>query len=96
MPRENGTSEGRYILKAGKLIRVYAVFRNSKIVSVRITGDFFIYPESKMEELENSLQNKDVKDVKEIAESVFDEAEYIGISPELVAMAIDEAWKRRE
>lgn len=57
------------VYKAQKgLIRVSKTVENGKIVEIRITGDFFIYPETALEILEKMLVN--VKDTKEDIEIV--------------------------
>ena len=91
----NGTSEGRVVYKAGKLIRVRAVFDDERIVDIRITGDFFLYPEEKLEHIEEKLRNRRLSDADGIIREELSDAEYEGISPEELSRAIREAWLRR-
>ncbi len=95
MPHTGGISEGRAIYKAGKLIRIRAEFQGDKIRKIRITGDFFLYPEEAIEKIENSLRELSIRDVKDKLEDIMKDMEYEGISPESLANAIEEAWKRR-
>ncbi len=95
MEAENGISRGKAIVKSGKLIRVDAIFRDGKIEKIKITGDFFLHPEDKIEELENSLEGREITQVKNIAQEVLKDAEYVGISAETIADAVREAWKNR-
>jgi hypothetical protein len=46
-----------YKVPGGKLIRIWVDF-DGKINSIRITGDFFVYPETWIEQLEKELVNK--------------------------------------
>ncbi len=95
MPHTDGISEGKAIYKAGKLIRIKAEFEGEKIRKIRITGDFFLYPEEAIERIESSLKGLKISDVKEKLEEMMKDMEYEGISPEALAKAIEEAWKRR-
>ncbi len=95
MPEGSGITEGRAVLKRGKLIKVWARFANDRIDDIRITGDFFLYPEDRIEELENALREHGIEEVEEIAREILEEAEVIGIDPESIAEAVREAWKGR-
>jgi len=47
--------KAEYKVPQGKLIRVNYRLENGKISKIKITGDFFLYPEEAIEELENKL-----------------------------------------
>ncbi len=96
MKPTNGTSEGRFNYKAGKLIKVRAIFQGEKIKEIKITGDFFLHPEEKIEEIENGLKDVNVNNIRGIIEEKMKNAEYAGISPEELEYVIKEAWKRRK
>jgi len=49
-----------YKVPNGKLVKVTLEFENEKILSVIITGDFFLYPENGIEVIENSLNGADL------------------------------------
>ena len=96
MQPTSGISEGKFDYKAGKLIKVRAVFEGDKIKEIKITGDFFLHPEEKIEEIEASLRGKRIKEIEETLRESMDGAEYAGISPKDLTYAIREAWKRRK
>jgi len=95
MPPTNGISEGKYRYKAGKLIIVNATFDGDKILKIKITGDFFLHPEERIEEIEEHLTQRRIGEIDALLERDFKDAEYEGISPESLAHVIREAWKRR-
>ena len=48
--------EVKNVLKSGKLIKVFLSYdKNNIINSIKITGDFFLYPEESLEKLEENL-----------------------------------------
>ncbi len=96
MQRESGYTEGRTDFKAGKLIRIRAKFRDDKIEEIRITGDFYIYPEDFIELLEEKLKGAKIEDVDKIINEVLEGAEYIGIDAKSLSMAVREAWTNRK
>jgi len=52
--------------KAAKLIKISMDVENGVIISIKITGDFFMYPEEAIRGLENALigASLDVEDLK--------------------------------
>jgi len=44
----------------GGLIRIKADIQENKINDIMITGDFFIFPDSRIEEIENALKGKEL------------------------------------
>jgi len=96
MQGESGITRGEAILKRGKLLRVWVEFVGDEIKNVKITGDFFIYPEDTVEVLEKELKGKKIKDVQGIVENVMRNCEYIGIEPKHIVEAVELAWKRRK
>ncbi len=96
MQQESGLTEGKSTIKAGKLIRIWARFRGKKIESIRITGDFYIYPESAIEDLENELVGTSVEDSKIKIENVLKSCETLGIDADSLYRAVVEAWKSRK
>ncbi|NPA75924.1 MAG: hypothetical protein GXO25_07605 [Euryarchaeota archaeon] len=95
MQPTNGISEGNVIIKEGKLIRFHVQFHGERIRKIRINGDFFLYPEEKLEELEQKLENQEISSIENVIRSTFSECEYAGISPEIVERGIKEAWTKR-
>ncbi len=95
MQRESGYTEGKADFKAGKLIRIRAKFKGDKIEDIKITGDFYIYPEDSIELLEEKLKGIRIEDVEKIINEILKDAEYIGIDTESLSMAVREAWINR-
>ena len=87
----------KYKVPGGKLIETVVMHNGISIESVRITGDFFLYPEEKLEAIEKSLTGSRIGSTEEelcavIAGVVSEEGiEMIGISPEAIARAIKSA-----
>ncbi len=46
----------------GKLIRIECAVKNGKIVSAKITGDFFMHPEETINSLEKNLVGSSISD----------------------------------
>lgn len=61
-----------YKVPNGKMLRIFLDTENNKIVDIKITGDFFIYPEEKISLIENQLRGKSlnekelIKDINEV------------------------------
>lgn len=55
---------GRALLKVkgGKLVKVQLTRKEDKIQKIRITGDFFLHPEGAIDELEQALVGKPLKE----------------------------------
>jgi lipoate-protein ligase A len=73
-----------YKVPNGKLVRVSAKVEGDKIVSARITGDFFLHPEESIFELERALIGKQLEKVtlQKTAERALAGCEMVGVSPE--------------
>lgn len=56
-------SKSVYKIPKGKLVKISLEYDeiNNTISNVKITGDFFAYPEESIEILENSLKNTELK-----------------------------------
>lgn len=54
----------------GKLIRLEVDISQNKINNIKITGDFFMYPEEGIEKIENVLIGKNILKGKEIVETI--------------------------
>ena len=94
MPAENGTLKGELKVKGGKLIKCSIEVKNKEIKQIKITGDFFMYPEEKIEEMEEMLIGKEIKEdaIKKALDEFFLEVETFGASKEdfleVIMMAI--------
>lgn len=71
----------KVIYKAGKLLKVF-VDAKEKINKIKITGDFFVYPEESIEALEASLANIPARrdEVGRVVEEWFKGVEVFGFS----------------
>ncbi len=50
-----------YKIPNGKLLKIFLDDADGKIVSLKITGDFFLYPEENIEALEKALRGVLIK-----------------------------------
>jgi len=55
MKAENGILKGELKVKGGKLIKCMIKLKRGKIEEIKFSGDFFMHPEDKIEELEEML-----------------------------------------
>lgn len=49
-----------YKVPNGKLLKIFLEDDGGKIVSIKITGDFFMHPEENIEDLERALKNSEL------------------------------------
>ena len=61
MKAKNGILKGELKVKEGKLIRCQLILKDSRIDKIKFSGDFFMYPEEKIEELEKKLRGIELK-----------------------------------
>ena len=56
-----------YKVKNGKLLRLNLKLSDNKekIIHIKIYGDFFLYPEHKIKDLEEFIKNKNINTLKE-------------------------------
>ena len=79
------------IYKSKKLIKISLEYTDSKIISsIRITGDFFLYPEETLEQMEASLigTKMDRNSIKETIEKCLSHSEAFGFDSESLTDAI--------
>lgn len=86
--------QGKSVYKVpnGKLLKVLLDFDGGKIIGVKLTGDFFAYPEDTIGKIEAALAGKAIER-KEIAKAVegvvsTSGAELFGVNAEAIANAI--------
>ncbi len=78
-------------LAGGKLVRIKVEFQDDKIMSVQVTGDFFIHPEEKIKEIEELFVLKSIfYDEKQLGDDMMKAIKkngmtLIGITPEAIA-----------
>lgn len=81
-----------YKVPGGKLLRIFLEKENDKIVDIKITGDFFVYPEEKISLIEDCLRGKLleedelVKDLNKIIES--ESLELFGVDSKSIVTAL--------
>jgi lipoate-protein ligase A len=79
------------IYKSKKLIKISLEYTDSKIISsIRITGDFFLYPEETLDQIEASLigTKMDRNSIKETIEKCLSQSEAFGFDSESLTDAI--------
>jgi lipoate---protein ligase len=79
------------IYKSRKLIKISLEYTDSKIISsIRITGDFFLYPEETLDQIEASLigTKMDRNSIKETIEKCLSHSEAFGFDSESLTDAI--------
>ncbi len=79
-----------------KLVRIHVRFNEDRIENIRITGDFFIFPEEKLSELENLLFGQKIipDDILGTIKNFLknNNVTFAGISPETISEMIQEAY----
>jgi lipoate-protein ligase A len=82
-------------VEGGKLVKVLLSTKDGKIEKVKITGDFFMHPETFIEDLENALHGRpiDEKDLAAFIRYLFEKEKVVllGASPEDLARCIVKA-----
>ena len=79
------------IYKSKKLIKISLEYTDSKIISsIRITGDFFLYPEETLDQIETRLIGTkiDRKSIKDAIENCLSHSEAFGFDSESLTDAI--------
>ncbi len=81
-----------YKVEGGKLVKVLLSTKAGKIEKVKITGDFFMHPETFIEDLENALPGRslDEEDLAAFIRHLFEKKQVVllGASPEDLAKCI--------
>lgn len=91
--------EGKFAerkVKGGKLVQVLIKTGGDKILEVKLTGDFFIYPESERENIESALSRmsleSSVDELVDVVEgNISSDTDFLGFSPRVVAELVREA-----
>lgn len=92
---------GEFKVPKGKLVVIDLEIERDTLRNVRLSGDFFLYPEEALEPLTASLEGapagKDEETYEHIvAAAVPLGAELLGFSPRSVAVAVVRAQRRQE
>jgi lipoate---protein ligase len=75
----------------GKLLKASVSFEGDVILSVKLSGDFFIHPEDAIERLEEALVGVKVVEVRRFVERELADARLYGIDRGSIVKAIWEA-----
>ncbi len=77
----------------GKLIRVRCIVEDNVLRKVKITGDFFMHPEEKVDDLERRLTGVNVHNINSVVEDYFKQTKVtvLGATPSDFARAIQNA-----
>jgi lipoate-protein ligase A len=91
----SGIGKGEKKVAGGKLVRCTATFEQGRISAVRFSGDFFMHPEEKIEELEVRLtgQPADAAHLTDLLENLCADAALIGVSPADFAAVVLQAYR---
>ncbi|MFH0848618.1 MAG: lipoate protein ligase C-terminal domain-containing protein [archaeon] len=85
-------------VEGGKLLSVEIVF-DQTINRIEITGDFFIHPEEKLQDIEQALVGINIDENEAMITDLIRQTvvskkiEMIGVTPEGIAAAVEEALK---
>lgn len=60
-------------LKKGKLLRIEFERHDDVVKDIRITGDFFVYPENALEEMEELIKGQHVNNIQKELETYMSE-----------------------
>lgn len=96
MVTDNRAIHGEYKMPGGKLVVADLQSRDGKLDSVRISGDFFLDPDSALDDIDAALNGQSVTATAEtLTESVRaaldNDVRMYGVSPEAIAMAVRRA-----
>jgi hypothetical protein len=87
-------SQSVYKVPQGKLLKIFVEYdeKNNAIRDIRITGDFFAYPEEAIELMEKKLRNTVIQreQLLEKIQSIITEyqIQFIGVDPEGLTQGI--------
>lgn len=79
-----------YKVPNGKLLRIEADIDNNTINSIKITGDFFMHPETALEDIERMLKGVKLDDVESLLHDYIEKnnMQVIGFSAKDLAEAL--------
>jgi len=87
-----------YKIPGGKMVRVALKWEENLIKDIKITGDFFLYPEEGINFLEDSLRNVRLEDALEKIKNVVksNNLTLFGLTPEGIVETIKLAINKNE
>ena len=87
-----------YKVPNGKLIKLFINFDGEQIKEIKLTGDFFVYPEEKITVIEKFLVGKAVTNIEAIKNDFQDllneeDIEFFGIDIDSIFLTISKAYE---
>lgn len=86
---------GEYKVSGGKLVAVDVDVENGKLANVSISGDFFLEPDTVIDDLNAALEgmpaDSSVADMTQAVQGAAGDAELIGFTPDVVGIAVRRA-----
>jgi lipoate-protein ligase A len=87
---------GEYKMPGGKLVVADLEVRNGKLTRVRISGDFFLEPDSALTLIDVALEGLpadagDKRHAEALREALGSNVRMYGVSPEAIAVAVQRA-----
>ena len=76
------------VIRGKKTLIVSCSTEGGVIKEVRISGDFFAFPEDSIDRLEKELIGKELSEVEEVVRSSLEGCVLVGISPEDIVEAL--------
>lgn len=83
----------RETLRYTKTVELYLEVSDCRVVSLRINGDFFVYPEDAVDRAEEKARGCSSVDCLEQALSIINEARVLGFDPSDLSSRIINAFK---
>ena len=80
-------------IKGGKTVKLDVVIDDGKIRDIVISGDFFVYPQEALEELENKLKGCSLNEAKSILKEYAGRVTVLGFTLDDVAELLEKAFK---
>ena len=80
-------------IKGGKTVKIDVEIDDGKIHNIVISGDFFVYPQEALEELENKLKGCSLNKAKSILKEYAEKITVLGFTLDDVAELLEKAFK---
>lgn len=89
------TRYGKTIIRkpGGKTLIIEVIIENNKIKELMISGDFFAYPEDRIDELEEKTRNLPIQQALEVINKNLRAVKLLGITPEDIVEGIRQALR---
>jgi len=81
-------------IKGGKTVKIdLEITDDGRIHDIIISGDFFVYPQETLEELESKLKGRSLEEAKSILKEYSEKVTVLGFTLDDVAELLDKAFK---